>query len=204
VSSKKIADKLFEAMEVEFSTQMSIIHSNKTQNYRLKSVEQFDQGIHRILISTDVMSRGLDLDSLSHVINFDTPHFPENYMHRIGRTGRAEKLGKSILFYTKNEEPAKIAIEELMDYQIPRMDFPHEFVEVSHELIADERPKEHELVKHNRNTKHKISGPSTHDKKDKNKKVNLGGSYHREIAAKYKKRKTRGDKNVNLAKKKKK
>lgn len=202
VSSKRIADKLFAAMEDDFGMHTSIIHSNKTQNYRLKSIEQFDAGVHRILISTDVMSRGLDLDSLSHVINFDTPNFPENYMHRIGRTGRAEKLGKSILFYTKAEEPLKLAIEALMDYQIPREDFPHEFVEVSSELIAEERPHEHELVKHNRNTKHKISGASTHEKKDKNKKVNLGGSYHREIAAKYKKRKTRGDKNVNLAKKK--
>lgn len=203
ISSKKHADLLFAAIEDDFGTQASVIHSNKTQNYRMRSIEQFDAGKHRILISTDVMARGLDLDSLSHVINFDTPHYPENYMHRIGRTGRAEKLGKTILFFTKAEEPAKLAIEALMQYEIPKVDFPHEFVAVSTELIADERPKEHELVKHNRSTKHKISGASTHDKKDKNKKVNLGGSYHRDIAAKYKKSKTRGDKNVNLAKKKK-
>ncbi len=202
VSSKKTADRLYEAMEEDFGTQTSIIHSNKTQNYRLRSIEQFDAGKHRILISTDVMARGLDLDQITHVINFDTPHYPENYMHRIGRTGRAERLGKSILFYTKAEEPAKIAIETLMDYTIPRIDFPHDDVAVSSELIAEERPHEHELVKHNRNTKHKQTGGGTHDKKDKNKKVNLGGSYHREIAKKYKKPKTRGDKNVNNAKKK--
>ena len=71
-----------------------------------------DAGKSRILVTTDVMARGLDLDKISHVINFDTPAYPENYMHRIGRTGRAEREGKSILFYTEKEESAKKAIED--------------------------------------------------------------------------------------------
>ena len=58
-------------------------------------------------MATDVMARGLDFDEVSHVINFDTPDFPENYMHRIGRTGRAEKAGKTILFSTEKEQEAK-------------------------------------------------------------------------------------------------
>ena len=84
---------------------------------------------------------GLDFDKISHVVNFDTPDFPENYMHRIGRTGRAEKEGKSILFSTKDEQASKAAIETLMDFKIPLLDLP-ETVEISTLLTEDERPKE--------------------------------------------------------------
>jgi len=103
VSSKKNADFLFEALSDNYGSETCIIHSNKSQNYRIRSVEQFDEGINRILVATDVMARGLDLEKITHVVNFDTPGFPENYMHRIGRTGRAEQQGNSLLFYTENE-----------------------------------------------------------------------------------------------------
>lgn len=201
VSSKKNADRLYEALEGTYGSEMAIIHSNKSQNYRIRSIEQFDDGTNRILITTDVMARGLDLNKITHVINIDTPGFPENYMHRIGRTGRAEQEGKSILFYTEKEETAKEAIETLMNYKIPMIDFPEE-VEISKELTPDERTK----GKHknpNRNLGKDLSGPSFHEKKDKNKKVNLGGKYRRELAKKYKKPKTRGDKIQNKRKKKK-
>ena len=202
VSSKRLVDRLATAMEEEYQTQLSVIHANKTQNYRIRSIEEFNAGKHRILLSSDVMARGLDLDKISHVINFDTPIFPENYMHRIGRTGRAKELGKAILFYTEAEREAKEAIETLMGQPIPELEFPEE-VPISQVLIPDERPKEVEKVNHNRNLKLGQSGPGFHEKKDKNKKTNQGGSYHREIAKKYKKPKTRGDKNVNLKKKRK-
>ena len=65
-----------------------------------------------MLVSADVMARGLDLDKISHVINFDTPNYLENYMHRIGRTGRAEEEGKTILFFTKKEQASKEAKHE--------------------------------------------------------------------------------------------
>ncbi len=199
VSSKKNADRLFETLEGRFGSEMGIIHSNKTQNYRIRSIQKFDEGTNRILIATDVMARGLDLEKITHVINFDTPNFPENYMHRIGRTGRAEQLGKSILFYTEKEKEAKEAIESLMSYQIPVIDFPEE-VEISKELIPDERSKIVDVSKINRNVKKDVRGAAFHEKKDKNKKTNQGGSYKREIAKKYSKPKTRGDKNQNKKK----
>ena len=90
VSSKKIADRLYEAMSEFYLSELAVIHSNKSQNYRFRSINQYDEGKVRILIATDIIARGLDLDKISHVINFDTPTFAENYMHRIGRTGRAE------------------------------------------------------------------------------------------------------------------
>lgn len=199
VSSKKNADRVFENLEEQFVKQLSIIHANKSQNYRIKSIEDFDSGKSRILIATDVMARGLDLDKISHVINFDVPIYPENYMHRIGRTGRAEEQGKTILFYTEKEAEDKIAIEELMNYQIPVNEFPEE-VEVSEQLTPEERPKD--AKNHNRNMKTNQGSGGFHEKKDKNKKTNQGGKYRRELAKKYKKPKTRGDKNVNKKKNK--
>ncbi len=191
---KKSADKIYEAMELDYGSDVSVIHSNKSQNYRFKSIREFEEGLTRVLVSTDVMARGLDLEMITHVINFNTPKYPENYMHRIGRTGRAKKMGKSILFYTESEEKAKEAIETLMDYKIPMIDFPST-VEISNELTPEERPKMLEI-----NTPQKtIIDPSRaafHEKKEKNKKVNQGGSYKFK-KKKYKKAQTRGDKNMN-------
>ncbi len=201
ISHKKSADRAFEHLKEAFMSECSIIHANKSQNYRIRSVKHFDQGISRILVATDVIARGLDLDKITHVINFDTPKFPENYMHRIGRTGRAEQQGKAILLYTPKEEEAKLAIETLMNYSIPVEEFPEE-VMISHELAPEERPENH--IKNKFLKTETTSGGAFHEKKDKNKKVNLGGSYRRELAQKYKKPKTRGDKKRNLRKQKKK
>lgn len=197
VSNKKSADRLFEAVEEIFGAEVCVIHSNKTQNYRVRSIRQFDEGENRILVATDVMARGLDLDEITHVINFDTPNFPENYMHRIGRTGRAEHEGKTILFSTEKEQEDKAAIEALMAYEIPKQEFPEE-VQISERLTPEERPKHIERDNpHSKPADEDAPGPAFHQKSEKNSKENLGGSYRREIAKKYKKPKTRGDKNYN-------
>lgn len=195
VSNKRGADRLFEAMKEDFGDEIAVIHSNKTQNYRLRSIKQFDEGKNRILISTDIMSRGLDLEEITHVINLDTPAFPENYIHRIGRTGRATKKGNSILLFTKKEEGYKKAIEDLMDYSIPLLPFPTE-VEISEELAPEERPVMLEPNNPGNSRDSSVGGSAFHEKSEKNKKVNRGGSYKRIIAKKYKKPITRGDKNL--------
>lgn len=201
VSYKKHADRLYKKLDEEMGSQMGVVHSNKTQNFRLRALEDFESGQTRVLVTTDVMARGLDLDRISHVVNFDTPRFPENYMHRIGRTGRYGQAGKSLLFFTERESPAKEAIEKLMNYSIPQMDFPKE-VEISSVLIPDEQPKAVEMESPHKHSKKHTGGPGLHEKKTKNKKINQGGSYHREIAKKYKKAQTRGDKNQNRRRKK--
>jgi ATP-dependent RNA helicase RhlE len=201
VSNKKNADRLFEKLEETFGDELGIIHSNKTQNYRIRAIEDFDAGNNRILITTDVMARGLDLDKISHVINVDTPRFPENYMHRIGRTGRAQELGKSILLFTEKEQDDKEVIEALMERAIPEIELPEE-VTIEEQLLPEERPKEY-VEKQSKNKEKEEGGASFHEKKDKNKKVNLGGSYHRELKKKYTKPKSRGDKNFNRRFKKK-
>jgi ATP-dependent RNA helicase RhlE len=196
VPNKRQADTLFQVVDDFYPSQASVIHSNKTQNYRLRSIENFNTGKNRILISTDVMSRGLDLDRISHVVNIDVPRYAENYMHRIGRTGRAEAQGNSILFSTEKEAQAKENIEALMDYKIPLLTIPNE-VETATQLLPEEQPQINEP-----NNPHKVSdehvpGPSFHEKSEKNSKTNQGGSYQYIIKAKYKKPKTKGDKNYN-------
>ncbi|REG88151.1 DEAD/DEAH box helicase [Winogradskyella sediminis] len=201
VAYKKMADRLFNQFEELFPNESCVIHSNKTQNYRLRSIEQFREGENRLLIATDVMARGLDIEGVSHVINFDTPDYPENYMHRIGRTGRAEQEGHSILFSTEKEQEGLERIEALMQMQIKTLDIPDE-VEISTELIEEERPQIRERNNPTKRRDEDAPGPAFHEKKEKNQKENLGGSYKFKIAAKYKKPKTRGDKNYNRRNKK--
>lgn len=199
VSTKRFADRLFDEIGPRYGTGIGVIHSNKSQNFRMRTVQEFDEGKLSVLIATDVMSRGLDFNKVSHVINFDTPEYPENYMHRIGRTGRAEAKGKTILFYTPKEKAWLQAIEELMDYEVPQEAMP-EYVDVSHELIPEERPKLAE-VQIKRKIDRDAPDKAFHEKKEKNKKTNQGGSYLRK-KKKYKKPKTRGDKKKNLKRKK--
>ncbi|WP_136481346.1 DEAD/DEAH box helicase [Cognatitamlana onchidii] len=201
VAFKRMADRLFEQLDQYYKEELCVIHSNKTQNYRLRSIEQFREGHNRILVATDVMARGLDIDNVSHVINFDTPEYPENYMHRIGRTGRAERQGEALIFSTEKEQEAITNIERLMKMKIAVLDVP-ETVDISTDLIEEERPQ---IKERNNPTKRKdedAPGPAFHEKKAKNQKENLGGSYKYKMAAKYKKPKTRGDKNYNRRNKK--
>jgi ATP-dependent RNA helicase RhlE len=200
VAKKKNADILFDQLQEKKIANIGIIHSNKSQNYRIRMVEEFDEGKIKIMISTDVMARGLDLNEISHVINMDTPEFPENYMHRIGRTGRAEKKGQSLLFYSEREGALKDEIEKLMHFEIPKLDFPDE-VETNQQKLDEERDRQ--VDKYSRNSVKEPMNKGFHEKSEKNSKVNLGGSYKREIEKKYKKPKTRGDKKANNRKNKK-
>jgi ATP-dependent RNA helicase RhlE len=200
--NKKTADRLFNALDEFFGSEIAVVHSNKTQNYRLRSIKQFEEGLNRILVTTDVMARGLDLDSISHVINFDTPRFPENYMHRIGRTGRAEEKGSSILLYTEKEEPAKKAIEALMKSEIEVIELPKS-IEIATRLTPEETPKIRERDNPHKALSDENKGTSFHEKKEENQRTNQGGSYKRIIEKKYKKAKTKGDKNYNKRNKRK-
>ena len=190
-ATKKLADQLFEEIETTFPEQVEVIHSNKAQNNRFATVEQFHTGEIRILIATDLVARGLDISEVSHVINFDTPDVPENYIHRIGRTGRADKKGNSITFVTKAEKEAKEAIEELMNTKIPRIPLPDD-LELSDILTDDEMPKvemKNILVKLPSRDE---AGASFHEKSEKNKKVNNKVRRCEQMKIKYKKPKTRG------------
>jgi ATP-dependent RNA helicase RhlE len=103
---------------------VKVIHSNKGQNSRINAVNEFKEGRLRILVSTDVTARGIDVVKVSHVINFDVPAFHEDYVHRIGRTGRAFQEGKAITFATEAEHYHIEKIEKLIREKIPLKTLP--------------------------------------------------------------------------------
>ena len=190
VKNKRIADRLYENLKEEFTEEVNLIHSNKSQNFRFNAIEQFQNNTHRILVATDIVSRGMDIKGVTHVINFDTPELPEQYIHRIGRTGRARKNGTAIILFTEKDEEAILEIEILMRTEIPLMELPED-IEISTTLMPEEKDKTIDKEILRKEIKKEVPGPAFHDKSLKNQKVNLGGSYKREIKKKYKKPKTR-------------
>ncbi|MBB4077406.1 ATP-dependent RNA helicase RhlE [Lewinella aquimaris] len=164
---KKFADLIFDRLDEDFPEQIGVIHGNKSQNYRFRSLDRFQSGEHRILLATDLVSRGLDLSDVSHVINVDTPDLPENYMHRIGRTGRADRTGTAITFTTEAELPHLESIETLMDRRVEVLPFPEE-VEISDTLIPEEMPVSNQPIPE---VKIQVSPEGAfHEKKELNKK----------------------------------
>ncbi len=122
--TKEGADIIFNFLEKHRLGPVRVIHSNKGQNSRINAVNEFKEGKLRILVSTDVTARGIDVLKVSHVINFDVPVFHEDYVHRIGRTGRAFREGKAITFATKPERYHIEKIEKLIRERIPLKELP--------------------------------------------------------------------------------
>jgi ATP-dependent RNA helicase RhlE len=187
--SKRTAELIYQQLEARFPDQFDLVHGNKSQNFRLNAVAAFEKGLCRGLICTDLLARGLDVTDVTHVINVDTPADPETYIHRIGRTGRADKDGVAILFTTEAELPSKEAIETLMGKSIPEKDFPEE-VELSQKLLESERFYVPEVKL---KQKPRPSG-GFHEKLAKNKKVNKGNKAKHLRDMKYKKPKSKGKK----------
>ncbi len=122
--TKTTADNIFKYLSRKDQGEIRVIHSNKGQNSRINAVEEFKEGNVRILVSTDVASRGLDVSMVSHVINFDVPTHYEDYVHRIGRTGRANNQGTAITFCNEAEVYHVKKIEKLIRTSIPNKKFP--------------------------------------------------------------------------------
>lgn len=184
VGTKQLADQLYEQMITEFPEQVGVIHSNKAQNYRFNAVKQFQEGNYRYLIATDIVARGIDVAEVSHVINFDTPELAETYIHRIGRTGRADKKGISITFITPKEKKLQSSIEELMQYTIPVLPLPAE-LEISAVLTEEEKPKIYMKTDHIRIKTKTDRGADFHAKSAKNSKTNQKVSRKDQMKKKY-------------------
>lgn len=184
VASRKMADELYEQLEGEFAGEAGVIHSNKEQNHRFNTVKCFKDGTYRFIIATDIVARGIDVAEVTHVVNFDLPTVAENYIHRIGRTGRADKKGIAISFITENEQANKDAIESLMQYKIPVSPLPNALV-VSTELTEDEKPKVFMKEIQVKLPKKEERGASFHEKSAKNSKVNKKTSRRDVMKKKY-------------------
>ena len=181
---------LHERIEPHFEYLFGVILSNKSQNYRLTTMANFQNNELIGIITTYILSLGLDISNITHVINFEMPELPELYMHRIGRTGRADATGTAISLVTQREQEFKIEAELLMNTEIPIIEFPSN-VEISTLLIGPEKDKQpiKFLMK-----KVKLEGDGAfQEKSKKNKKVNLGGPSKT-------KKKTHGSVNRNMLK----
>jgi ATP-dependent RNA helicase RhlE len=97
------------------------LHSNRTQRERIEALEGFKSGKYEVMVATDIAARGIDVEDISHVINYDVPQHPEDYVHRIGRTGRASKVGDAFTLVTSEEFDHLRAIERFIGQQIPRL-----------------------------------------------------------------------------------
>ncbi len=192
-ATKKLADELFTELEPMFPERAGVIHSNKEQNHRFNTVKQFQEGNYRFIIATDIVARGIDITEVTHVINFDTPDEPEKYMHRIGRTGRAQKKGIAITFITEKEHEYRDNIETLMNFTIPTFPLPDD-LEISTVLTEDEIPKVYMKEIQVKIRKKEDVGPAFHEKSAKNSKVNFVMSRKDRMMKKYGKAKTRGQK----------
>jgi ATP-dependent RNA helicase RhlE len=188
VESKKYADMIFEKIDENLQPQMGIIHSNKAQNNRFQTVQKFKDGETRILIATDIISRGLDILEVSHVINFDTPEIPEDYIHRIGRTGRADAEGVSITLVNDSEIERQEAIESLMNKKIEVLANPEGY-ESTDILLTEEIPKIKMKIIEVKIPKKDASNAAFHEKKLKNQKVNVRLTLREKLAKKGKKMK---------------
>ena len=126
--TKEAANNLFRFIDRKKLGPVRVIHSNKGQNSRINAMNEFKDGGLRVLVATDVVARGIDVAQVSHVINFDVPMHQEDYVHRIGRTGRAFIEGKAITFVTKAEEYHIKKIEKLMREKIAVKKMPSEVI----------------------------------------------------------------------------
>jgi ATP-dependent RNA helicase RhlE len=116
---KHAADRIARSLEAK-GIRTATLHSNRSQNQRLRALRDFKSGAVRVLVATDIAARGIDVDGISHVVNYDFPMHPEDYVHRIGRTGRAHAVGDAISFVTPEDHSALRSLERFIGRGIVR------------------------------------------------------------------------------------
>jgi ATP-dependent RNA helicase RhlE len=112
------------------------IHGNRSQAQRTEALAGFKTGKYRVLVATDIAARGIDVTSLGHVVNFDVPHVADDYIHRVGRTARAEQTGAAFTLVSKEEEEDLRGIERAIGQRLPRVTLP----DFDYGAAGDQRP----------------------------------------------------------------
>lgn len=166
--TKTTAENIYKflARKVITPDDIRVIHANKGQNTRINAMDAFKEGNIKVLVATDVAARGIDVADVSHVINFDVPLIYEDYVHRIGRTGRANRTGEAITFVTMSEEYHIQKIEKIIRMQIPREPLPTD-VEVT-ETPFDEKQDMLRAMDEQRRKEDPTFLGAFHEKKEKN------------------------------------
>ncbi len=194
VSSKSFAMTVYERLLPNFEERLGVIHSNKSQNNRFETVNAFQSGEISILIATDLISRGIDITGVTHVINFDAPDDFENFIHRVGRTGRADRKGEAISFFSPFEASSEKHITEgLGELKLDFLALP-ESLELSNELISEEEPRISMPEPAVKIKKRDDVGPAFHEKSAKNSKVNVRKDWKKIKQEKYGRPKKKGQK----------
>jgi ATP-dependent RNA helicase RhlE len=165
VRTKTIAENIFRYVDRKIMDTVKVIHANKGQNTRINSMEAFKEGNVRVLVATDVAARGLDILKVSHVFNFDVPVIYEDYVHRIGRTGRAKEIGKAITFMQKAEAWHIEKIEKIIRMPIPRFAIP-EGVTIADTPFDEEQTMLREMDNQRKKDDPTFQG-AFHEKKDR-------------------------------------
>ena len=167
--TRTVAEDVFKFLERKLGAkQVKVLHANKGQNTRINSINSFKNDEVKILVATDVASRGIDVSDVSHVINFDVPVVIEDYVHRIGRTGRAFQSGEAVTFCTESEEYYLHKIEKLIRQTIPVEPMPADvFVEATPYDERQAQAKEIDMQKRRENPEFK---GAFHEKKTLNQK----------------------------------
>ncbi|NDA26458.1 MAG: DEAD/DEAH box helicase, partial [Verrucomicrobia bacterium] len=111
--TKHGADRIARRLEKE-RVPVATLHANRSQNQRLRALQDFKSGRVRVLVATDIAARGIDVEGISHVINYDFPRHPEDYVHRIGRTGRAQAVGEAISFLAPDDHAHLRTLERFL------------------------------------------------------------------------------------------
>lgn len=161
--TKGNADNLYKFLSRKSMGEIRVIHANKGQNTRINAMEAFKEGEVRILVTTDVASRGIDIDRVSHVINFDVPLVYEDYVHRIGRTGRAHNLGQAITFANPAEQYHLEKIQKLIRQQIPEVPLPPE-LKIEKTSFTEQQEMAREIDKQKKKENPEFQG-AFHEKK---------------------------------------
>ncbi len=117
--TKHRADRIVKNLK-KANIRADVIHGNRSQNQRIAALEAFRKGKARVLVATDIAARGIDVDGISHVVNYDVPMQAEDYVHRIGRTGRAQATGSAYTLVTPLDEPQVKKIERVLNQKLPR------------------------------------------------------------------------------------
>ncbi len=150
--TKHGADKICRRLE-RAGVKAVAIHSNRTQSQRQRALEGFKQGHFRVLVATDIAARGIDIDGISHVINFDIPQYAEDYIHRIGRTGRAGATGDAITFVTREDHQHMKNIERFVNKRFPSQNYvgfkpPAREAEPVRHAVSNQRPQQSQRPHH--------------------------------------------------------
>lgn len=137
--TKDGADRIARQLKTQKHS-VAVLHSNRTQTERVEALEGFKSGKFELMVATDIAARGIDIAGVSHVINYDVPQHPEDYVHRIGRTGRAQNVGDAFTIMVAEDHPHVKAIERFIGRKVPRLkldNFHYNYSAVFHEDIVE-------------------------------------------------------------------